>query len=390
MSRQPKRIFLVCGEPSGDLHAAELVRELRGMADVEVVAAGGPRLEAVGAQVKWISTDWGAIGVPQALAKLPLYLRMMKQLVREIVAGTYQMVVLVDFGAFNLRLAARVRRRRPGLPIFYYFPPSSWDRRRRRWDRLLTLTDFIATPFPWNAALLAAQGATVRWVGHPAVDRIGALSRDEARERLGIPEGRQVVALLPGSRRLERNLLGPVFLRAADLIREAIGDLLVLWSRPPAGQDAPSLEQAAEAAGATEVAEAAVILQAADVALTSFGTVTLEAAIAGCPLVTAYRGTLAMRITFALMNIPTPWYSMPNIILQQSLVPELVGDAATPERLAKEAVRLLTDQAARETMLDGFARVRRALGPPGAARRAAQMLLDALSGRLRPHRRPLG
>ena len=390
MSHDSKRIFLVCGEPSGDLHASELVAELRALAGVAVVAAGGPRLEQAGAEVRWVSTDWGAIGVPQALAKLPLYLRVMKQLVREIAAGGYDMLVLVDFGAFNLRLAARVRRLSPRLPIFYYFPPSSWDRRRRRWDKLLRLTDFIATPFPWNAASLAAQGATVRWVGHPAVDRIGRISRDEARAALGLGPDTNAIALLPGSRRLERNLLGPRFLEAARLVGREVPGAAILWSQAPADDDAPRLKHLAAEVGARSVADAAVLLRAADVAMTSFGTVTLEATIAGCPLVTAYAGTFAMRITYALMNIPTPWYSMPNIVLQRSLVPELIGSDATPERLAAEAGRLLTDPAARETMLTGFSDVRRQLGPPGAARRAAEMLSAALAGRLRPHRRPVG
>ncbi|MBC7287230.1 MAG: lipid-A-disaccharide synthase [Armatimonadetes bacterium] len=377
---------MVCGEPSGDIHAAELVREARQLIDIEVVAAGGPALRDAGADVRWTSVDWGAIGPTQALAKLPLYWHVMRELLQEAITGNYDLVVLVDFGAFNTRLAERIRRRAPGLRIFYYFPPSSWARAKRRWDRLLSLTDYIATPFSWNAAALAAQGASVRWVGHPAVDRITSVPREEARAALQLNEGDRALALLPGSRRLERRLLGGVFVQAAKLAKQRLEDLVVLWSPPPGGQDAPELQAHLRELKAVEIRDTAVLLRAADTALACFGTVTLEAALAGCPLVAAYRGTLAMRVVFRFMHVDTRYYAMPNIVLQQAVVPELIGSGATPERLASECVKLLTDEAARQTMLAGYAEVRRALGPPGASRRAAEMLVEALEGTLRPHR----
>lgn len=408
-------LMIVCGEPSGDLHASELVAALKDMAEVEVMAAGGPKLAAAGAKVAWDSTRWGAIGVPDALLKLPVYLRAMRDLVRAIEAHPHlDMLILVDFGAFNLRLAARVRRRRPGLPIFYYFPPASWDKRRRYWSKLLCLCDYIASPFPWNAAMLTAQGATVRWVGHPAVDRISPPDdRGAEKERLGIGRDSVAVGLFPGSRRLERDLLGPVFLEAGRLLRQRLPKVEVLWSqplwaagesgakRPLAGRglcsmllsrlpglgDDASLGVGTWRSYARPISDSATLLRAADVALTCFGTVTLEAALADCPIVSSFRATLPMKIQHRLMNIPTPYYSMPNIILGELVVPEICGDAATPAALAEAAHRLLTVKAERERILAAYARVREEMGPPGAARRAAEMVLQALRGELRPHRR---
>ncbi|MCX7599844.1 MAG: hypothetical protein N2512_13385 [Armatimonadetes bacterium] len=408
-------LMLVCGEPSGDLHGAELVAALSEMADVEVLAAGGPNLAAAGAKVAWDSTRWGAIGVPDALLKLLTYRRAMRELVLAVETHRdLHMLILVDFGAFNLRLAARIRRRRPDLPIFYYFPPASWDKRRRYWARLLHLSDYIATPFPWSAAILASQGATVRWVGHPAVDRISPpADRGAEKERLGVSRDSIVVGLFPGSRRLERDLLGPVFLEAGRLLRQRLPKVEVFWSQPswvsngrhsqqrslvrglcssilprlPGLGDDASLGVGTWRSYVRPIADPVALLRAADVALTCFGTITLEAALADCPIVSSFRGTLPMKIQYRLMRIPTPYYSMPNIIVGEPVVPEIYADAATPVALAEAAYELLTARAERERILAAYARVREELGPPGAARRAAEMVLQALHGELRPHRR---
>lgn len=380
--------MIVCGEPSGDLHAAELVGALREIVDVRVIAAGGPQLAAAGAEVKWDSIGWGAIGLPEALAKLPRCVQGMREIVAAVGRLQPDMLVLVDFGAFNVRLATTVRRRWPKVPIFYYFPPASWDRSRRDYRKLLQVTDFIATPFPWNAARLAAQGATVRWVGHPAVDRVRPPEdRAAAKSAIGCDPGATVIALLPGSRRLTRRLLGGVFLRAAERLRQLVERLEVVWCTAlRSEQDDWALGVGGWRGWARPVFNTAAAMQAADACLCCFGTTTLEAALADCPAVAAYRGTLAMKLVFALMHLPTQYYAMPNIALGRQVVPELVNGEATPERLAQECYRLLRDGEARKAVLDGYAQVRKLMGQPGAARRAAQMVAQALDGRLEPHR----
>jgi lipid-A-disaccharide synthase len=280
----------------------------------------------------------------------------------------------------------------PGLKIFYYFPPASWDRRRRYFTRLLDATDYIATPFPWNAALLAAQGASVRWVGHPAVDRIRpAEDKARAKQALGADPEATVLALLPGSRALERRLLGETFLRAAEYIRTRVRKLQVFWSAVPGSQRDDWLAGVGARRGWVKpVANSAAILQAADVGLCCFGTVTLEAALAGCPVVAAYRGTLAMALVFSVMRIPTEYYSLPNIAAGKRVLPEFVGRAATPEALGDAVLSLLRDVSARQAVEKAYAKLREQLGPPGAARRAAEMVVGALQGKLEPHRRALG
>ncbi len=392
-------VMLVCGEPSGDLHASELVAELKHMADVRVVAAGGPRLAAAGADVRWDSTFWGSIGLPEALCKLPGYLRSMLTLQARVAELRPDLLLLVDFGAYNLRLAARLRARLPRLPIFYYFPPASWDRKRRYYTNLLRVTDYVATPFPWNAALLAAQGATVRWVGHPAVDRVRPPEdKAEAKRAVGADPGATVLGLLPGSRLTERGLLGETFLRAAEELRRRMGRLEVLWSSTPGSKQVDwLLGVGARREWARPVPDTAALLRAADVGLCCFGTVTIEAALAGCPIVGAYRLTRALQAVASFMHLATSLYSMPNIVAGEPAVPELVQDDATPANLADAALELLDGARSAPAGGSRLARVSRAyekvrvqMGPPGAAKRAAEMVVEALQGKLPPHTRAVG
>jgi lipid-A-disaccharide synthase len=355
---------------------------------VRVVAAGGRRLAEAGAEVRWDSTNWGAIGIPQALRKMPIYLRAARVLPRAVVELRPDMVVLVDASTFNRQFAAMVKARLPEMPILYYFPPASWAKGQRRdYRKLLAVTDYIATPFAWNAAALVAQGASVRWVGHPAVDRIRRPEdRGAEKERLGLARDAVVVGLMPGSRELERNLLGPAFLGAAALLRQQFMKMEVLWSQPPEHKKRDlALGIGGFRGWARPVESTADLLAAADVALTSFGTVTLEAALADCPMVGAYRGTPAMKLQYWLLGVRSPFYSMPNIIVGERVIPEITGDDATPEGLAKAAQRLVADDGARAKVLEAYEKVRQELGPPGAARQAAEMVVDALEGRIQPH-----
>ncbi|MCD6351757.1 MAG: lipid-A-disaccharide synthase [Armatimonadetes bacterium] len=399
MASSPYRIFLVCGEPSGDLHGGELVERVGKLVPIEVVAAGGPRLAEAGAEVRWQSTGWGTIGPVEALVRLPRYMRLMKTLVRQIRELSPDLLVLVDFGAFNLRLARQVRKTAPGVKIFYYFPPSSWDRRPRDFSFLLRVTDYIATPFPWNAARLAAQGATVRWVGHPARDRIAPPEdKAQAKAALGLRPEAPVLGLLPGSRRKERRLLGPTFLQAAELLRARISGLQVLWSSPAGSakvDDALGPVQTQEHVIVTSAT--AGLLQAADAALCSFGTVTLEAALADCPIVGAYRFD---RVNAAfgryVMRVKLDWYTLPNIMAGEGAVVELKQEEVTPGALADAAYELLAPQLGQgegerlKLIRRAYALVRQRVGPPGASDRAAQMVAEVLEGKLLPHRRPLG
>lgn len=372
--------LFVTGEASGDRHAAPVAAELiaRGW---RVEGVGGPWMREAGVTLLDDSTHWGAMGVPDSARKAPWLLVRSRLLLRQIRRLAPDVVVLVDFGFFNTRIA-RSLKRPPGARILYYFPPGSWRQERRDWSRLAALADCFATPFERNARFLRESGANAHWVGHPLVDALTpAADRAALRREQGLPQGDPVIALLPGSRAMERRLLGPLMLQAAAQLHGRFPDAHFLWSSfPRLGALEHRLAATAQATGyITPVADGRLTLTAADMALVAMGTATLEAAGALTPMVTVYDGPpLAKWLMARLLHQTQPFYAMPNILLGRQVVPEVVPaserDRITAERLAAAAGELLASPGRLPTMRDNLRLVRDALGEPGVARRTADLI----------------
>jgi len=373
---------MVAGEASGDQHAAMLGEALRERSPIRLVGVGQQRMREAGFELLFDSTSWGAISATESLKLLPkLYLRL-KQIQGWVTRNRPELVVLVDFGAFNLRLAHRVRRRL-GRRILYYFPPRSWSRSARGFDRLAHLMDRVATPFPWSADLLRGSGIDATWVGHPVIDRIEPLEdRCPLRRELGLRAKAPTIGLLPGSRPAEIRCNGPQALAAAQIIRNQLADAQILLSVAPTVR-ASTLERQARRAGLSEVRllpGTRSIVQAADLVITSSGTATLEAAAAACPMVVFYRGTTLMHLELLLRRPKLRFIAMPNIVAERRVVPELVHLEATGAVLAERALRLLRDPDALRAMRRELLEVRAALGEPGVSGRVAEIALEMVSG----------
>ena len=379
MTSQPE-VFFITGEVSGDRHAAPVVEELRARG-FRVSGAGGQRMRAAGAELVADSTIWGAMGVPEAIRKLPaLYLRT-RALLREIQRRTPAVVALVDFGFFNVRMAKYLSRL-GNVKILYYFPPGSWRQEPRDWSRLAAITDCIATPFARNAEHLNASGANAHWVGHPAIDFLQPVAdRPALRAQLGLPDGRPVIGILAGSRPAERRILGPVLLDAAQIIKHALPEAAFLWS---SSSQATRMERrlAARAQALnciTPVQESHSILRASDLALVAMGTATLEAAAALTPVVTTYDASLLSKwIAVRVLKQQQRFYSMPNLLLGREVVPEIVPTNAreriTAENVATAALAIIRDQDCLRRMRCDLDEVRGMLGSPGVAKRTADLI----------------
>ena len=389
-----KRLLISTGEVSGDLQGGLLVQALRAEAEdrgqaLEITALGGPRMQRAGARLLADTAPMGAIGLWEAIPLIVPTLRLQRRVNRWLGRTPPDGVVLIDYVGANVGLGRRVRRRLPSVPITYYIAPQEWAFRigDGSTTRLISFTDRILAIFPEEARFYGARGAQVTWVGHPLLDTLADLpGREQARAELGLAAGERLLLLLPASRSQElRYLLPPLAAAAAELQRRCAG----LRVMAPAGQAAfePVLrELLAEAGVKAEVVAAAdadrlrpVLCAAADLALNKSGTVNLELALRGVPQVVGYRVSRPTAwVAEHLLKFQVEHISPVNLVLGERLVPELLQDQLSAAAIVAEALPLLEQPEARARMLDGYHRLRKALGDPGVTRRAAAAILDSL------------
>lgn len=371
-----QRILLVAGEASGDLHGADLVNALKQQApQVKVYGVGGPSLRKAGMHTLVDTAMIAGMGLFEARDKLWALLRTYRQLAGLLRTAPPDLLVLIDFPEFNLRLAKVARR--AGVRVFYYISPQVWAWRRRRVYTIAQRVDQLAAVFPFEPSFYAAYGCTVKFVGHPLVDRVRPTrTREETLRLYGLDPTRRTIALLPGSRAQEvRYLLDPL-LGAADLLGREYQVVLAVAS---------TLNQA-ELEARVKISHPAVrvvqgdtynLVHAADLALVASGTATLETALLERPMVIVYR-LAPLTYTLARLIVRVPFIGMPNLIAQQRVVPELIQTQVTPARIAAEAKRLLEDPQEYDKVQKGLREVRRRLGAGGAAERTAAMILTML------------
>lgn len=369
------RILIVTGEASGDLHGASLARALRALRpDLEILGMGGPQMRAAGVQmVRGIERHdvVGLIGLAQLLAVLRSYVALSRFLRKTHLDA----VVFVDYPGFNLRMA-RVAAR-AGHRVLYYISPQIWAWRPGRIRLIARVVHRMLVILPFEAALYEQAGVPCSFVGHPLLDTVApAYDRDELRKRYQVEGATPVVGLLPGSRESEVRALLPVMLGAAARLRPLFPNARYLVAQASSVADgwlAGPLEGAPVDVRVVRD-QSSEVLAACDLAWIASGTATLQAAVVGTPMILTYR---ASRLTAALARavIRIPWIGLVNIVAGRTLVPELLQEEATADRLFQEARRLLTDPQAAEAMRAGLQAVRSSLGGPGASRRAAEIVI---------------
>ena len=391
------RLLISTGEVSGDLQGSLLIRALwleaerRGL-ELEVLALGGPRMEAAGAVLIADTAPMGAIGLWEALPLILPTLRQQARVDALLEDRPLDGVVLIDYVGANVRLGTRLRRQQPELPITYYIAPQEWAWRFGDGSstRLIEFTDKVLAVFPAEAEFYGARGADVSWVGHPLLDNFQNLpDRASARRQMGLDPDSPVLLLLPASRTQELRYLMPSLAQAAALLQQSHPDLQVLLPAGLAAFEAP-LAAALQAAGVRNSrvipsAEAdrlkTTLCAAADLALGKSGTVNLELALQGVPQVVGYRVSgLTAWVARHVLRFEVDHISPVNLLLKQRLVPELLQDELTAEALVERALPLLTDTRERQAMLEGYARLRTTLGAPGVTERAAKAIFDQVIG----------
>src|SRR5262250_1429714 len=372
----PISLLLSAGEASGDMYAARLASALQQRLDVAIFGMGGPQMRAAGVEIVTDYSEVSVVGITEVLKRLPSLSRAMRHLVDEAQRRKPPLAILTDFQGFHLRLARKLKRR--GMRNVYYICPQFWAWRpwrvnlvRRRFAKALCI-------FPFEERFFSDARVPTKFIGHPLVGAVAATKdrRDFCQEP-NLDASRAMVAILPGSRAGELGHHLPVLQEACAQINVRVPAQFVIAAAHSG--DVQQLQEGWPPGLTVRVVEGETYnaLAAANAAIVSSGTATVETALLNVPMVVIYRVS-PLTATLAKPLVRTPYFAMVNLIAEKRVVPELVQDDFTPERVARETLQLLQDPNARNSQRAGLAEVRRRLGPPGAVERAADQIVSLL------------
>ena len=370
------RLLISCGEPSGDLYAGALVRELHAIdPHIAVSGMGGPAFAAAGGTLLECYRGVAVTGLTEAIRKIPKSYGALRRLAAWARTNRPDALVVIDFPDFNFRLARRIKAL--GIPVVYYISPQIWAWRPKRIDAIRRFADLVLVIFPFEEAIYRAAGVPVEFVGHPLID----LARPSAPRAAflrsqGFSLSAPTIAILPGSRPNEVSRILPDLMVAAKKIRMRLPSAQFFVARAPNLDDDhfESLSAGGQTLFRVLEGDTDAILAAANVVLTASGTATVQTALHGTPMVIVYRvSPLTYRLLRRLVKVES--IGMVNLIAGERIVPELIQEAFTPATVAGEAISMLTDEERVNRIRAGLARVREKLGGPGASRRAAEAIL---------------
>jgi lipid-A-disaccharide synthase len=394
------QVFVIAGEASGDLHGSNLIHALKSkLPQARFVGIGGPKMEEAGLELLFPSSDLAVVGVVEVIGHIRPILKAFGRTTAWLRKKRPDLLILIDYPEFNLQVA--VRAKRLGIPIFYYISPQVWAWRQGRVKKLRRLVDRMAVILPFEEAFFRSHGMEVRFVGHPLLDVVKVqVSRSEFCKKAGLNPERPVIGLVPGSRKSEVSRLFPVMAEAAERIFRDRQDIQFVVPLAPSidpeilksfnhritklittethrrSQTDKSLNHPIIRVVKGQTYDA---IAASDLILAASGTVTLEAAILGTPMVVTYK---VSPVTYFLGRylVKVPFASLVNLVAGRQVVTEIIQRDVTAERLSQEALSLLRDDAGRENMIKDLKGVKNALGGSGAAERAADLAMELISG----------
>ena len=357
-----RKILVSAGEASGDLYASLAVGELRRMyPDAEFFGCTGPRLRAAGVRTVVDAASLAVVGLLEVVSHLPRIYGEYRKLLAEARRQKPDLAILTDSPDFHLRLAKKLAS--AGIPVVYLVAPQAWAWRKGRVKTLRETVRTLLCIFPFEEAFFRAEGVDARYIGHPLGGLVRpSLSKEEFFRKHRLAAGRPLITVLPGSRRGEAARHLPALVDAAKRLYQEQAVNLILPASATTGVKFFKEQLEGTPIRAIE-GESWDAMAHADVALAASGTVTVEAALLGTPMVTFYRVTPASWWIGKLL-VRVPFYSMVNLIAGRAVVPELMQEQMTGERLAAEARRLLSDPDARAEMKAGLAEVRTTLSTP--------------------------
>ena len=363
------KIFFSAGEASGDVHGANLAREIKKIApSTEILGFGGNLMQNAGVNLVRNYKNYNVMGVVEVLKNLRRILQLLDDLTEIIRTEKPNLLVLIDYPDFNWRLAKKVKKF--GVKILSYIPPSAWAWRKGRAKDCAAIADIFIAIFPFELPVYQAAGAKIYFLGNPLVDSVKtSMTPAEIKNFFGINDSERVILLLPGSRKQEIKLLLPEMLAATKLL----ADKNVKFFLPVADNVENLINVDGYDVKLVNSAHRYDLMSIADAAIATSGTVVLESALLNLPCVVLYKmAPLNFFIGKLLVNIK--FFSLPNILANEKILTELLQNDVTPEKISVEVIKILENRAQIVKKLQSACKK---LGEPGAAARVAKKILDS-------------
>ncbi len=376
-----KKILIIAGEASGDLHGANLVREIRQQdCSIAFYGVGSRQMKEAGVQLLADASEISVVGATEVLTHLrPIY-QVFSRLRRFLDEDRPDLLILIDFPDFNIMLGKRAKK--IGIPVLYYISPQVWAWRKNRINKIARLVKAMVVVFPFEVELYRRAGVDVRFVGHPLTDIVQSpYNQTEAKEQFGLDPAKRTIAILPGSRRTEILSLLPGMLSAADILNRRFNDVqYILPVAPTLSQDfIRSFIARSDVPVTLTDGRVYDVLRASDVALVTSGTATLETGLMAVPMVIVYRIS-AISYFIGSLFINVDHVGLVNIVAGKRIVPELIQHEATPEKMANALETFLIDHDHYQNTCSQLSSIRSQLGDKGASARVASVVLELMRG----------
>ena len=372
-----KKIFIITGEYSGDMHAGRVAEILKQEnPDIEIEGIGGENLQKAGAKIFCDHSKMSGFGLN--LKMIMDHLSLEKK-VADYILNSYKpdLVLLIDYGTFNLRVAKHLKG--SGIKVFHYIPPQVWASRKWRIKGIKKYVDKVLCIFPFEENLYKEYGIDVHYCGHPLIKQLPLkANREQFFEKYGFDTSRPLVSIFPGSRPIELHFLAQTFIQAAKRLQKLHPELQFCISHAPNLSDNIFDKYIKNTDFKVIKGENQALLSVSDSLILASGTVALEASLYQVPMIIGYKGPVILYFAYLLIRCIKN-VSLPNIITGKNIVPELIEFKFTPENICYETEKLLYDKAARTKMIEDLGHVKEKLSDKYSAKEAADCILQALS-----------
>jgi len=382
LDKKRKLVLIIAGEASADEHGSNLVRAMKNLdSGIDFWGIGGKKMAEAGVKTLVSSSEMAVVGLTEVLSRFHRITTAFIKLKNILKNHSPHLLILIDYPEFNLSLARIAKRYK--VPVLYYISPQIWAWRKGRIKKITRRVDRMAVILPFEESFYRRYGLSVEYVGHPVLDNLPSeIDKSQITRELGLQGRHPILGLLPGSRNEEVKNLLPPMIRAAEnlsLRYDKIKGIL-----PLASTISPDLINSIIRQSSVDIkifqGNIYDALALCDLAVVASGTATLETAIMGVPMIIVYK---VSPITFhvAKVAVKVPYIGLVNLVAGKKVVPELIQNNVTPQRIADEALAILEDSRNKENLIKGLRIVKERLGRGGASERTARIAIDMIRTR---------